>query len=134
MSLKKELQTWSDALDAYDTQQWDNCIDLFDVHPSLTTPHPSPLTLSQTIADSSKILFNIGVIQATTGAHEMAVQSFETAIGMDRYLAVAYFQSGVSNFLLGAYEYARRDFEDCYEVSYGRIGPDATLMGVVGSI
>lgn len=62
-------------------------------------------------------MFNIGIIQATTGAHDLAVQSFETAIGMDPYLAVAYFQSGVSNFLLGRYEAARRDFEDTYSVS-----------------
>lgn len=45
------------------------------------------------------------------------MQSFEAAIGMDSYLAVAYFQSGVSNFLLGQYEAARRDFEDTYSVS-----------------
>lgn len=56
-------------------------------------------------------------MQATIGSHELAVQSFENAIALDRYLAVAYFQSGVSNFLLGRYQQARRDFDDTYVVS-----------------
>lgn len=75
-----------------------------------------PLTAAQGIADESKILFNIGLVQATIGSHELAVESFEAAIGLDQYLAVAYFQSGVSNFLLGRYEEARRDFDDAYSV------------------
>ena len=39
MSLKQELQTWSSALAAYDQQEWDLCIELFDVAPSLSPLH-----------------------------------------------------------------------------------------------
>lgn len=100
MSLKQDLQTWADALQAYDQGDLDLALALFG-----------------NIADSSKIQFNIGLIQATTGDHTSAVDSFEVAIGLDRYLAVAYFQAGVSNFLLERWAQARRDFDDAFAVS-----------------
>lgn len=68
--------------------------------------------LSQSIAESSKILTNIGLIYATLGEHEAAVQHFREAIGLDKYLAVAYFQCGVSSFLLGRYDEAFADFNE----------------------
>jgi hypothetical protein len=49
---------------------------------------PSHL-FSQSIADSSKILTNMGLIYATLGEHEAAVQQFIAATGLDNYLAVA---------------------------------------------
>lgn len=119
MSLKAELQTWSNALEAYEKQDFDQCLDLFEVSSSLIVLWPSCLTRStdKTIADSSKILFNIGLIQATVGAHHLAVQNFQQAINMDRYFSLAYFQSGVSHFLLGNYAFAREQFEEAYIVS-----------------
>ncbi|KZP17793.1 hypothetical protein FIBSPDRAFT_746493, partial [Athelia psychrophila] len=66
----------------------------------------------QGIGDSSKILTNIGLIHATLGEHEAAVEQFNAATQLDQYLAVAYFQCGVSNFLLGRYELALKDFEE----------------------
>lgn len=110
MSLKQDLQTWSDALDAYDSQDLDLSLALFG-----------------SIADSSKIQFNIGLIQATMGEHARAVDSFEVAIGLDRYLAVAYFQAGVSNFLLERWAEARRDFDDAFAVSNSLQGLDQTI-------
>lgn len=87
----------------------------------------------QAIADSSKILTNIGLIYATLGEHEAAVEQFIAATRLDNYLAVAsvpssspspallrifspstifsYFQCGVSNFLLGRYDLSSKDFE-----------------------
>lgn len=47
------------------------------------------LMVSQTIADSSKILTNIGLIHATLGEHELAVEQFIAATQLDQYLAVA---------------------------------------------
>ncbi|EEB97419.1 hypothetical protein MPER_03266, partial [Moniliophthora perniciosa FA553] len=64
------------------------------------------------IADSSKILTNMGLIYATLGEHEAAVEKFIEATGLDTYLAVAYFQCGVSNFLLARYDLAYKDFEE----------------------
>lgn len=66
----------------------------------------------QPIADTSKILFNCGVIRATLGEHQAAVKYYQDAIGLDQYLAVAYFQAGVSNFLVGDFEEALANFND----------------------
>ncbi|CAE7186647.1 unnamed protein product [Rhizoctonia solani] len=56
----------------------------------------------------------MGLIYATIGEHETAVQHFREAVGLDKYLAVAYFQCGVSNFLLGLYEEAYADFDEAF--------------------
>ncbi|KAE9408668.1 NADPH oxidase regulator NoxR [Gymnopus androsaceus JB14] len=95
MSLKAELETWSAALKAYDEEDFEKSLDLFS-----------------RIADSSKILTNMGLIYATLGEHEAAVEKFIEATGLDNYLAVAYFQCGVSNFLLARYDLAFKDFEE----------------------
>lgn len=73
--------------------------------------------LSQQIAVSSRILVNIGLVHATTGKHELAAQAFSTAIEMDAHHAIAYFQRGVSRFLLTRYDAASRDFENALLVS-----------------
>ncbi|KAJ6602153.1 hypothetical protein B0H10DRAFT_1823402 [Mycena sp. CBHHK59/15] len=95
MSLKAELETWAAALKAYDEEDFEKALDLFS-----------------RIAESSKILTNMGLIYATLGEHEAAVERFIEATGQDSYLAVAYFQCGVSNFLLARYELAYKDFEE----------------------
>ncbi|KAF9476353.1 NADPH oxidase regulator NoxR [Pholiota conissans] len=95
MSLKAELETWAAALKAYDEEDFEKSLDLFS-----------------RIADSSKILTNMGLIYATLGEHEAAVEKFMEATSLDQYLAVAYFQCGVSNFLLARYDLAAKDFEE----------------------
>ncbi|PFH53768.1 hypothetical protein AMATHDRAFT_54263 [Amanita thiersii Skay4041] len=95
MSLKAELETWAAALKAYDEEDFGTALDLFN-----------------RIADSSKILTNMGLIYATLGEHENAIEKFLEATKLDQYLAVAYFQCGVSNFLLTRYDLAFRDFEE----------------------
>jgi tetratricopeptide (TPR) repeat protein len=75
--------------------------------------------LAQAIADTSKILFNMGIIHATLGEHEQALARFDQALSLDPFFAVALFQSGVSSFLLGRYEAARRDFDEALAVSAG---------------
>ncbi|KAJ7928502.1 NADPH oxidase regulator NoxR [Mycena leptocephala] len=89
MSLKAELETWAAALKAYDEEDFEKALDLFSVN-----------------------LTNMGLIYATLGEHEAAVERFIEATGLDSYLAVAYFQCGVSNFLLARYELAYKDFEE----------------------
>ena len=118
MSLKQELETWSAALDAYDAQEFDSCLNLFDVRSSSRfRPFLADDAFPQNIGDSSKILFNIGLVQATIGSHDLAVRNFEAAVQLDEFLAVAYFQAGVSYFLLGRYELAKREFDNAYLVS-----------------
>ncbi|KIJ51209.1 hypothetical protein M422DRAFT_58816 [Sphaerobolus stellatus SS14] len=95
MSLKVELETWAAALKAYDEENFGESLGLFEK-----------------IADSSKILTNMGLIYATLGEHESAVEKFNAATSLDNFLAVAYFQCGVSNFLLTRYDLALKDFEE----------------------
>lgn len=54
----QEIETWVEALSYYDSNQFENSLKIFD-----------------NIADTSKILFNCGVIHATIGEHDRAVQS-----------------------------------------------------------
>jgi len=95
MSLKAELEIWVAALAAYDAENFGEALDQFF-----------------RIADSAKIFANIGLIYATVGDHQSAVTQFEAAIQLDQYLAVAYFQCGVSNFVLGRYELSWQNFEE----------------------
>ena len=52
----QEIETWVEALARYDNNEFDDSIEEFGK-----------------IADTSKILFNMGVIHATLGEHEKAV-------------------------------------------------------------
>ena len=89
MSLKAELETWAAALKAYDEEDFEKSLDLFSVRfvvlPVAWLTHGP----SKRIADSSKILTNIGLIYATLGEHEAAVERFTEATNFDQYLAVA---------------------------------------------
>jgi hypothetical protein len=92
MSLKAELETWAAALKAYDEEDFDRSLELFSVRPPfLPTLYPVSFHLPtfQVIADSSKILTNMGLIYATLGEHEAAVEQFIAATRLDNYLAVA---------------------------------------------
>ncbi|KAG9532882.1 hypothetical protein KCU93_g558, partial [Aureobasidium melanogenum] len=95
MSLKQEIETWVRALEHYDYNEYDAALRAF-----------------MTVADTSKILFNCAVIHATLGEHAQAVQCYQRAIHFDQYMAIAYFQQGVSNFLLGDFEEALANFND----------------------
>ncbi|KZV61081.1 hypothetical protein PENSPDRAFT_759646 [Peniophora sp. CONT] len=113
MSLKAELETWDAALKAYDLEDFEKALDQFSK-----------------IADSSKILTNMGLIYATLGEHEAAVEQFIAATGLDQYLAVAYFQCGVSNFLLGRYDLASKDFEGALLYLRGNQSINYTQLGL----
>ncbi|KAH0356889.1 hypothetical protein KCU81_g393, partial [Aureobasidium melanogenum] len=95
MSLKQEIETWVRALEHYDYNEYDAALRAF-----------------MTVADTSKILFNCAVIHATLGEHTQAVHCYQRAIHFDQYMAIAYFQQGVSNFLLGDFEEALANFND----------------------
>jgi hypothetical protein len=55
---QQEIETWVEALKLYDNNEFDEALKSFD-----------------RISDTSKILFNMGVINATLGQHEQAVRS-----------------------------------------------------------
>ncbi|KGO77053.1 Tetratricopeptide-like helical [Penicillium italicum] len=114
MSLKQEIETWVQALDAYDNQEFEESLRCFDQ-----------------IADTSKILFNCGVIYATLGEHHRAVECYQRAVSLDRYLAIAYFQQGVSNFLIGDFEEALANFNDTLLYLRGNTSIDYEQLGLL---
>ncbi|KAJ7061157.1 hypothetical protein C8F01DRAFT_987622 [Mycena amicta] len=113
LSLKAKLQAWVAALRAYDVKHYELALELFSHIPK-----------------SSVILTNIGLIHAAQGEHAAAVESFIEATLRDPYLAVAYFQCGVSNFLLARYEFAYRDFREGYRRLRGHGHIDYTQLGL----
>ncbi|KAI2698261.1 hypothetical protein CBS147317_7413 [Penicillium roqueforti] len=114
MSLKQEIETWVQALEAYDNQEFEESLRCFYM-----------------ISDTSKILFNCGVIYATLGEHHKAVECYQRAVGLDRYLAIAYFQQGVSNFLLGDFEEALANFNDTLLYLRGNTSIDYEQLGLL---
>ncbi|KFA77016.1 hypothetical protein S40288_04740 [Stachybotrys chartarum IBT 40288] len=114
MSLKQEIETWVAALGRYDNNEFEEALGEFDK-----------------IGDTSKILFNMGVIHATLGEHEKAVEAYQRAIRLDQYLAVAYFQQGVSNFLLGDFEEALANFNDTLLYLRGNNMIDYAQLGLL---
>ncbi|KAI6092477.1 hypothetical protein F4821DRAFT_135411 [Hypoxylon rubiginosum] len=114
MSLKQEIESWVAALGRYDNNEFEEALKEFD-----------------NISDTSKILFNMGVIHATLGEHEKAVECYQRAIRLDQYLAVAYFQQGVSNFLLGDFEEALANFNDTLLYLRGNTMIDYAQLGLL---
>ncbi|CUA71876.1 Neutrophil cytosol factor 2 [Rhizoctonia solani] len=117
MSLKAELEAWANALNAYDAEDFQKALELFEP-----------------ISDTSRIATNIGLILATIGEHERAVERFRQATESDTYLAIAYFQCGVSCFLLGDFEFAFEQFESAFmwlrgnqAINYDQLGLDFRL-------
>ena len=113
MSLKQEIETWVAALAAYDNNEFDNALKCFEQ-----------------IGDTSKILFNLGVINATLGEHVRAVEYYQKAVQLDQYLAVAYYQQGVSNFLMGDFEEALANFNDTLLYLRGNNNIDYEQLGL----
>ncbi|KKY16605.1 putative nadph oxidase regulator [Phaeomoniella chlamydospora] len=113
MSLKQEIETWVQALARYDNNEFEEALKVFD-----------------NISDTSRILFNMGVIHATLGEHEKAVDCYQRAVKLDQYLAVAYFQQGVSNFLVGDFEEALANFNDTLLYLRGNTYIDYEQLGL----
>ncbi|RKP15352.1 hypothetical protein BJ684DRAFT_1079, partial [Piptocephalis cylindrospora] len=113
MALKATLEQWNLAVEAYDQEDFNTALDLLE-----------------TIADSAKIHFNIGVILAAAGDHESAIKSYIASLYLDQYFAIAYFQKGVSNVALGDWEAAFDDFNDALLYLRGNLFIDYTQLGL----
>ncbi|KAK4057989.1 hypothetical protein OIO90_000728 [Microbotryomycetes sp. JL221] len=95
MTLKRELQTWAEALGAHDSGNLQVALRLF-----------KDLTLS------SKIAFNMAMIYSQLDNQNETLTFCERAIELDPFLAVAHFQAGISCYKLGRFNDAKRCFGD----------------------
>ena len=69
-TLAQEIETWVQALAHYDNNEFDESLKAFDA-----------------IADTSKILFNCGVIHATLGEHVKAVSiSYQLMAALEKLI------------------------------------------------
>ncbi|ORZ25684.1 hypothetical protein BCR42DRAFT_445434 [Absidia repens] len=117
MDLKTDLQRWHKACQAFDIKDYVMSLD------TLLVCFPS-----------SKIYFNIGIIMVTLHDHQHALEVFAKAIELDPYFSAAYFQSGVSNIMLGEFRQAVKCFDLAYKnlrgnkaINYRQLGLDFTL-------
>ncbi|KAJ6264618.1 hypothetical protein Dda_0767 [Drechslerella dactyloides] len=117
---EQEIESWVRALEAYGQKEPD---------------YATALAHFEAIGDNSKVLFNIGLIHATVGDHDKAIEAYHQAIKLDQYFAVAYFQLGVSNFLLGDFKEASANFNDSLlylrgntTIQYEQLGLKFTLF------
>ncbi|ORY05965.1 hypothetical protein K493DRAFT_310760 [Basidiobolus meristosporus CBS 931.73] len=114
MSLMKlELEQWQLAARAFDEKKYETSLELFE-----------------SVGESAKIFFNIGVILSTLNEHESAVRAYTSALQQDQYFAVAYFQKGVSNMILKDFEAAFEDFNDALLYLRGNLYIDYAQLGL----
>lgn len=59
----------------------------------------------------------MGTVCAELERYDEALERFEQAIKLDPFLAVAYYQAGICNFVVGRYDVAVKDLEDALVVS-----------------
>lgn len=71
-----EIEIWVKALEAFEKKEYREALHQFSK-----------------IADSSRIMFNVGVVHATMGDHKAAIAAYRQAQALDPYFAVSYFQS-----------------------------------------
>lgn len=69
--------------------------------------------------------------QNTESFPSSQVECYQRAIRLDQYLAVAYFQQGVSNFLLGDFEEALANFNDTLLYLRGNTMIDYAQLGLL---
>ncbi|KAJ6461591.1 hypothetical protein C8R47DRAFT_1159304 [Mycena vitilis] len=112
MSLKDELKLWQMTRNAFDVGDYVKALDLLNRMPR-----------------AAIVSTNMGLLCAAMGDHEKALRKFTDATARDPYLTIAYFQRGVSHFLLERYRPAGRDFKRAWlslrgneEINYEQLG------------
>ncbi|KAJ2708024.1 hypothetical protein H4R19_004846 [Coemansia spiralis] len=113
MALKAELEQWHQAVELFDSQEYDLSLDIF-----------------RTIADSAKIHFNIGLILGRKGDHDGAIEAYSRALGLDQYLVVSYFQRGVARMVQQQNADALSDFNSALKYLRDNEFIDYTQIGL----
>eukprot|EP00158_Paraphelidium_tribonemae_P006790 Partr_v1_DN27975_c2_g1_i1_m11440 putative NADPH oxidase activator 1 len=114
MSHKHEIVKWQKAVDAFESDDAAEAINIF---------------LDCTDI-GAKVFFNMGMIYTSLDRHEDAIISFTNAIFQDKYLSVAYFQRGVSQWLTKDYAAALDSFTDTIEFLRDNMTIDYNQLGL----
>ncbi|KAI8834896.1 hypothetical protein BC829DRAFT_436973 [Chytridium lagenaria] len=113
MAMKDELIIWNKGCMAFENKEYDRAIDIFE-----------------TIADSSRIHFNMSTAFRNLRLIEDAIASLTRAIACDVYMAVSYFQRGVCFYLKGMLPESLADFTDALAFLRGNLLIDYTQLGL----
>ncbi|TIB02372.1 hypothetical protein E3P94_01160 [Wallemia ichthyophaga] len=114
---RDELTIWSRALEAYDREDVAQAVKSF-----------------KTIAHTSKIQFNLGMIYDALVMSTEALKCFNRASELDQYLAVSHFQAGVSYFKQNEFNAAIHSFSLCLECLRDNITITYTQLGLKYSL
>ncbi|KAJ3102021.1 hypothetical protein HDU96_009782 [Phlyctochytrium bullatum] len=113
MSTKEELIQWNQGCVAFDKGDYNQALSIFE-----------------TIADTSKIHFNMAIALQNLRYSDDAIASLTRAIACDVYMAVAYFQRGVCFYLKGNFPECLADFTDSLAFLRGNLLIDYTQLGL----
>ncbi|KAJ7236894.1 hypothetical protein B0H12DRAFT_1139835 [Mycena haematopus] len=111
--LKAEMLAWQSALSAHDSGDFRGSLRLFEP-----------------IADTAKIFVNVALIHERLGERTLAIENFASAIELDKYLAIAYFQRGVSYFRGAQYVEAAQDFTDAQVMMRTNVEINYDILGL----
>ncbi|CAK5270772.1 unnamed protein product [Mycena citricolor] len=98
------------------------------VHPALRGE--SRTYGARPIAETSKIIVNVALIYDRLGERAEAIEQYTKAIELDKYLAVGYFQRGVSRFHAGDFEGAAQDFGEAERMMRTNVEIDYDVLGL----
>ncbi|KAI9296974.1 hypothetical protein K502DRAFT_323492 [Neoconidiobolus thromboides FSU 785] len=117
MAYKAGLEQWNLAVQTFEQN---------DLHGSLT--------IFEEMGGTAKIHFNIGVLYSLLGNYDLAISSYNNAIELDNYLAIAYFARALANLEINDIDSASEDFNDCLlylrgnqHIDYFQLGLDFKL-------
>ncbi|KAJ3774329.1 hypothetical protein FB446DRAFT_640033 [Lentinula raphanica] len=110
---QKDLDTWDAALKAYDSEDFDAALSIFEQ-----------------MFDDPKALMNLGLIHMYQGNFGLAISKFVDTVRLDRSLAVGYFQRGVCHYKLKAMDKALQDFSDAEFMMRGNDIVDYEELGL----
>ena len=100
-------------------------------------PFPIPQRFCLIVVSSMRLLDNMRKqsvrfsLLAFATSNGRQVESYQRAVRLDQYLAVAYFQQGVSNFLVGDFEEALANFNDTLLYLRGNNMIDYAQLGLM---
>ncbi|TRY56703.1 hypothetical protein DNTS_012972 [Danionella cerebrum] len=114
MSFVNTLRLWDEAVAYVEQRDLDSALRTF-------------LNIEE---KSSKITYNIGCLYLNNSEWDEAEKAFDSSIGKDGHLAVAFFQRGVTFFKMDKFEESVLDFQQAFKELRGNQLIDYTPLGL----
>ncbi|XP_027025269.1 neutrophil cytosol factor 2 [Tachysurus fulvidraco] len=115
MSFVSTLRQWDEAVACVEKKDIDSGLRIF-------------LRIEE---KTSKINFNIGCLHLNNNDLDAAEKAFDSSIGKDQYLAVAFFQRGITFYKKERFEESLMDFQQCFKELRGNHLIDYKPLGMM---